>query len=126
MDDLISFCVEEIALDGEQGNMFLIMTIYTSNALALVPNVLLHFVSSLFCSGTTLERLWQFVRDFQTQKAPAENVPDGIDDQFKKRFWNYLLLHKEVILKAGDELLHPIAQAADTASRGTSTVDITL
>jgi hypothetical protein len=49
------------------------------------------------------------VYEFQASKASLEAPPDGIENNFKKSFWKYLLKHKEIILKAGDKLLHPEA-----------------
>jgi hypothetical protein len=54
--------------------------------------------------GTTLERLWSFVEEFQAKKAGQEEV-GGLDSKIKGRLWKHLLQYGEVILKAGDELL---------------------
>lgn len=57
-------------------------------------------------SGTPLERLWTFAHDFQLTKASLEALPDFLDHAFKKRLWRHLLMHNEIILKAGDDILH--------------------
>lgn len=106
--------MEEIALDGEQGEQSLSSTSSFIRVDALTKS--LSILELIVCvSGTPLERLWQFVHEFHVRNASPESTPGEIDPKLKKRLWKYLLMHKEVILKAGNELLHPDVNAAGSS-----------
>ena len=90
MDDLIAFCVEQIALDGDRGDF------------SPPP----YSARLIITKGTTLGRLWEFALAFKESHVSIESGSREIDEAFRKRLWKYLLKHDEVILKDGDQILH--------------------
>jgi hypothetical protein len=114
MDELIAYCVDEIALDGDQGQ-YPPLTMSAKCLCLFVIGYLEDICGSQSDGvGTSLERLWTFVKEFQTNKTPqGENIPE-IDSKFKGRLWKYLLRHQEVIVRAGDQLLQA---AGETTTR---------
>ena len=104
MDDLISHCVQEIALNGEQGNHsltpFLELFSPFLPSTPFSPRVLTHVAS-----GTTLQRLWGFAHDFQIAQASSEEIPAELDQGLKKRIWKHLVKRKEIMLKTDNQVL---------------------
>jgi hypothetical protein len=118
MDELLMFCVDQIALDGDQGESATVIPTFHR----FVPHPFEFRVDS---SGTALERLWTFVQEFQSKKTPpSDTTPSSehlaeIDSKFKARLWKHLLRHTEIILNAGDRLLTTADDKPD-ASRHSS------
>jgi hypothetical protein len=78
-------------------------------------------------SGTPVERLWTFAHDFQLTKMSLKTLPGGLDHDFKKRLWKHLIMHNEIILKAGDDILPaPDGRGTKGISSKKSTVSIPL
>jgi hypothetical protein len=109
MDDLISHCVEEIALDGEQGNHSLTPFLELFHPSFLPSTTFSPRVLTLVSSGTTLQRLWSFAHDFQLAQASSEEIPAELDHDLKKRIWKHLVKREEIMLKADNQVL----QSAD-------------
>jgi hypothetical protein len=108
MDDLISHCVEEIALDGEQGKHSLTRFFELFEPIPS-PKSLSSCVLTIVSSGTTLQRLWDFAHDFQVAQASSEEIPTELDHDFKKRIWKHLVKWEELILTADNTTLQPPA-----------------
>lgn len=89
---MISYCIEQIALDGEEGP-------FSS------PFSLQSLTSVI---GTSLELLWKYVGEFvstKPQRREESEEIEEIDDDFRMFIWRYLLRHDEIVLKAGDKVL---------------------
>lgn len=96
MDDLIEFCVEQIALDGEQGNQ----------TLPSFCQIFSTCWSGTDVTGTIIPRLWEFVKQFQKKIGGDEvDIEGELDETFQNILWRHLLCHDELTLRAGDDIV---------------------
>ena len=125
MDDLIEFCVEQIALDGEQGtyiyflfSWLLCLWFCLSNLISLLPGL------GSWCLGTNSDRLWDFALQFlsTTQHNVAPSNP--LDQPFKSRLWRLLLRHAEVIVKVGEQIISPHRASSLPSSKENGEVEL--
>jgi len=103
MDDLVAFCVEQIALDGEQG----IYSSYASGSWERHQFLLhLYKLSSANRAGSDLARVWQFASEFLSKIQSTETPIESVDKYLRQRIWRLLLRHSEIFIMSGEKVIH--------------------